>query len=285
MRILRTLALAPLLASMPVALNAQALCKPASDTPEAQLIAFFSGPLAFGAMPGTIGLTRGRVVVAGELTAMPSPPSAISRSSGACGFNKSENSDLAPVFPRPRVAIGLGHYVTVEASYLPPITVADATPHLGGLAVSVDAPHQMPFNTILSLRLHTTIGSVDGPVTCPKKELQTTNASAPCNGTTPSDDTYEPNVTGLEAIVRGRAGALRWHGVVGANSLRSRFRVNFTDGRGFEDRNVVEVQLTRVVVAGGVAWQPRPTITLSAQAYSVPEDATTVRLGIAWRLR
>ncbi len=285
MRILRTLVLAALVPSMPAALAAQPPCKPASDKPESQLIAFFSGPLAFGAMPGTIGLTRGRLVVAGELTAVPAPPSAINRSSGACGFNKSENSELAPAFPRPRVALGLGHYVTVEASFLPPVTVADATPHLGGIAVSVDAPHQMPFNTILSLRLHTTFGGVDGPVTCPEKELQMTSTSAPCYGTSPSDDTYEPNVTGLEAIVRGRAGALRWHGVVGANSLRSRFRVNFTDGRGFEDRNVVEVQLTRVVVAGGVAWQPRPAITLSAQAYSVPEDATTVRLGIAWRLR
>ncbi len=285
MRILQTLALAAVIPSVPFALDAQAVCRPASDKPEAKLIAFFGGPLAFGAMPGTIGLTRGRVVLAGELTAMPSPPSAISRSSGACGFNKSENSELAPVFPRPRIAIGLGHYVTVEASYLPPVTVADATPHLGGIAVSVDAPHQMPFNTILSLRLHTTVGSVDGPVTCPEKELQMTNTSAPCYGTTPSDDTYEPNVMGLETIVRGRTGGVRWHGVLGANSLRSRFRVNFTDGRGFEDRNIVEVQLTRLVVAGGVAWQPRPELTLSALAYSVPEDATTVRLGIAWRLR
>ncbi len=285
MRILPTLALAALVPAVPAALAAQAVCKPAAQTPEAQLIAYFAGPLAFGAMPGTIGLTRGRVVVAGELTAMPSPPSAISRSSGACGFNKSENSELAPVFPRPRVALGLGHYVTVEASFLPPVTVADATPHLGGIAVSVDAPHQMPFNTILSLRVHTTFGGVDGPVTCPEKELQLTSTQVSCYGTTPSDDTYEPNVTGLEAIVRGRAGGLRWHAVLGANSLRSRFRVNFTDGRGFEDRNVVEVQLTRMVVSGGVAWQPRPAVTLSAQAYSVPEDATTVRLGIAWRLR
>jgi hypothetical protein len=285
MRIFRTVALAALVPLVPGALDAQALCKPTSDTPEAQLIAFFSGPLAFGAMPGTIGLTRGRVMIAGELTAMPSPPSAIRRSSGACGFNKAENSDLAPVFPRPRIAVGLGHYVTIEASYFPPLTVADATPHLGGLAVSVDAPHQMPFHSILSLRLHTTFGGVDGPVTCPEKELQVSNTSTPCYGTTPSDDTYEPNVTGLEAIVRGRAGSLRWHGVLGANALRSRLRVNFTDGRGFEDRNIVEVQLMRLVVSGGVAWQPRADLTLSAQAYSVPEDATTVRLGIAWRLR
>lgn len=285
MRILRTIAFAALIPAAPAALDAQSVCKPASDTPESQLIAYFGGPMAFGAMPGTIGLTRGRVVVAGELTAMPSPPSAISRSSGACGFNKSENSELAPVFPRPRIAVGLGHYVTVEASFLPPITVADATPHLGGLAVSVDAPHQMPGNTILALRLHTTLGGVDGPVTCPEKELQMTSTSAPCYGTTPSDDTYEPNVTGLEAIVRGRAGGLRWHGVLGANALRSRFRVNFTDGRGFEDRNIVEVQLVRMVVSGGIAWQPRPELTLAAQAYSVPQDATTIRLGIAWRLR
>ncbi|MDQ8165336.1 MAG: hypothetical protein P3A28_06215 [Gemmatimonadota bacterium] len=285
MRILRTLVRAALIPSVPAALAAQVVCKPAADTPESQLIAYFAGPLAFGAMPGTFGLTRGRVVVAGELTAMPSPPSAISRSSGACGFNKSENSELAPVFPRPRIAVGLGHYVTVEASFLPPVTVADATPHLGGIAVSVDAPHQMPLNTILSLRLHATLGGVDGPVTCPEKALQLNSTATDCYGTTPSDDTYEPNVTGLEAIVRGRAGGLRWHAVIGANSLRSRFRVNFTDGRGFEDRNVVEAQLTRIVVSGGAAWMPRPDLTLSAQAYSVPEDATTVRLGIAWRLR
>jgi hypothetical protein len=270
----------------PFVADAQSTCTPKSTDPEAKLLAFFAGPLAFSSVPGVSGLGRGDIAVAGELTLVPSPPSSISRSSGVCGFSKAENSDLSPVFPRPRLALGLGNGLVAEVSWLPPVTVMDATPHLSGVALSWTMGATLPIASAhLTLRAHTTLGGVDGPITCPKKFLQTSNVSQPCYGTVPSEDTYEPNAVGIEAVANAAAGKLAWHAGVGMNSLSSRLKVNFTDSRGFTDNNVVKISLSRVSLLGGVAYDALPSLALSAQVYSVPSDATTARLGLAWRVR
>ena len=92
-------------------------------------------------------------------------------------------------------------------------------------------------------------------------------------------------MSGVEAVLHRRTGDWGWHAGAGMNSTTSRLRVNFTDGRGFKDNNVVKIDLTRVALVAGASWAARPTLALSAQVYSVPSDATTARLGIAWRLR
>jgi hypothetical protein len=274
--------------AIPVALEAQSTCTPSSDTPEAKLLAFFAGPLAFSSVPGTASLGRGDIAVVGELGLLPSPPASISRSSGACGFNKAENSDLAPIFPRPRVAIGLGKGFVAEVSWLPPVTVMDATPHLSGFALSWTMGAALPIASAhLTFRAHTTMGGVDGPITCPEKFLQTTSTASPCYGSTPSEDTYEPNAAGLEVVAHASAAKLGWHVGLGSTTLASRLKVNFADGRGpaFHDRNIVKISLTRFALLGGVSYDALPSIALSAQVYSVPSDATTARLGLAWRVR
>jgi hypothetical protein len=272
--------------ALPALATAQSTCKPASDKSEAKLLAFFAGPLAFSSVPGVANLSRGQVALAGELAMLPSPPSSITRSSGACGFNKSENTDLAPVFPRPRLAVGLGGGFVAEVSYLPPVTVMDAKPHMGGVSLSWTPRVSVPFvNSAIVFRAHATFGGVDGPITCPKSELQTSSAAQPCYGTTPSDDTYEPNVRGIEGVFHRESGRVAWHAGGGINSTASRLLVNFTDSRGFVDNNIVEITLTRVALLGGLTFDASQTLALSAQVYSVPSDATTARLGIAWRVR
>lgn len=272
--------------AFPALAAAQSTCKPSSNTNEAKLLAYFAGPLAFSSVPGVAELTRGQVALAGELAMLPTPPGAITRSSGVCGFNKSENTDLAPVFPRPRLAVGLGGGLVAELSFLPPVEVMDAKAHLGGAALSWTPKVTVPFvNSAIVVRAHSTFGGVDGPITCPKSELQTTNTAQPCYGSTPSNDTYEPNVRGIEGVLYRKGGRVTWHAGVGVNSTASRLLVNFTDGRGFVDNNIVEITLTRVALLGGLSFDPLETLALSAQVYSVPSDATTARLGIAWRVR
>lgn len=262
---------------------AQAVCTPAASTPEARLLMYFAGPLAFGSATAPTTLGAREVAVVGELTYLPDPPAEISRSGGACGFTKSENAGLAPVLPRPRVAIGLGRGLAVEASWLPPVTVADATPHLAGIALSWATPVTLPGGAALVLRAHATIGGVDGPVTCPRSELQTTNPAADCYGSIPSDDTYDPNVRGVEAMAHRSGDRWGWLAGLGVNAVAPRFRVNFTDQRGFTDRNLVQVDLVRVAGMIGVTWKVAPALTATAQVYSVPQDATTIRTGLAWR--
>ncbi|MDA1082236.1 MAG: hypothetical protein O2973_11260 [Gemmatimonadetes bacterium] len=265
---------------------AQSVCKPAASTNEAKLLAFFAAPMAFAAAPEVLSLARGEVAIAGELTAVPRAPAAINASSGACGFEKSENSALSPVFPRPRVALGLGNGFVVEASWLPPVTVADATPNLGAIALAwTPAALSLPFDAALTFRVHGTFGGVNGPVTCPRDQLQLISTKQSCYGSEPSDDTYDPNVRGAEIVASRESGAWRWYGGAGVNAIAARFVVDFTDQGGFVDNNVVEISLARAALMAGASWQAHSTLAFSAQLYSVPTDATTGRLGIAWRVR
>ncbi len=262
----------------------QTVCRPAASTSEARLLAFYAGPLAFSATPVAGRPGRGSVIVAGDLTLIPDPPASIRASSGACGFAKPEHSGLSPVFPRPRIALGLGAGVSVEASWLPPVTVASATPHLGALAVSWQSASTIG-GAALQVRAHTTIGGVDGPITCPSSALQQSNPNGTCYGTRASLDTYEPRTTGVEVVAMRASGRWLWYAGTGANQVGARLRVNFTDGRGFTDRNVVEVSLARAALMGGVAWAPVAGAVVTAQVYAVPSDATTGRVGIVWRAR
>jgi hypothetical protein len=266
---------------------AQSTCKLDPSTSEAKLLAFFAGPLAFSFVPGTSALEAGKVVLAGELALLPSPPSSIANSSGNCfGYSKAENSELSPVLPRPRLAVGLGNGIVAEASWLPPVTVADATPNLVGLALSWTASRPLPLaDARLTLRAHATIGGVDGPITCPRSQLQQSSANADCFGSTPSDDTYEPNARGVEAVLHGATGSWGWHAGGGATALAPRLQVNFTTQNGAHDGNRAETSMTRVTLVAGGSWNASQTLALSAQVYSVPSDATTARLGIAWRVR
>ena len=53
-----------------------------------------------------------------------------------------------------------------------------------------------------------TLGRIAGPITCPTASLQTTDAGAPCYGSTPSRDHFDPRSFGLESAIALRAGRL-----------------------------------------------------------------------------
>lgn len=114
----------------------QAVCRPSSGSAEAQLLSYYAVPLAFSSALPTPALARGEVAIALEMTYVPAPASNSQRSD-ECFVEKSQHTELSPVLPRPRVAVGLPGGVVAEFSYLPPVTVADATPSLLGLALSL----------------------------------------------------------------------------------------------------------------------------------------------------
>ena len=124
-----------------------------------------------------------------------------------------------------------------------------------------------------------------GPITCSREALQPATPTSLCYGTNPSKDTYNPNVRGFEATVSRPSGPVQWYAGAGVNALQSYFKVDFTSLNGTVDNNTVEINLTRMAFMGGAVWSVRPNVALSAQLYSVPEDATTGRVGIAWRAR
>jgi hypothetical protein len=262
-------------------------CRPPKDSSEARLLAWFAAPIAFSPAGHAERLAPGAVRLSFDVTYVPAPGRDISRASFC--QRKSENTDLSPVFPRPRLAVGLPGGFYLEGSYLPPVTVLDATPNLGSLAlgwsrVLRDRPGGGA--TWLTLRAHTTIGEVKGAITCSDDALQTASPSRPCFGDEPSDDAYEPNMLGGEVMVGWRgAGRLSAYLGTGYTSISPRFQVNFTSQSGVVDDTRVLLDDSRLTAFAGGQWRLSPRAALTAEVYSVPKDVTTVRVGASWQLR
>jgi hypothetical protein len=265
-------------------------CTPPKGSNEAKLLAFFATPIAFS--PGGIveDLAPWRVRVGFEASYVPSPSKEMQQPEACYTVKKSENTNLSPVFPRPRVAIGLPGGLLLEGSYLPPIKVADAKPNLGSVALSWprrlsgDDEHG---SLSLLLRAHATMGKVEGSITCPEKALQTEDPSLACYGTSPSNDTYKPNMFGGEIGLAKQAAGDRWgaYASTGVTWLRPRFQVGFQYLDAAYDDTKISVDMTRFALGAGAWYRVGTGVAVTGELYSVPADATTFRLGGAYTFR
>jgi len=260
-------------------------CKVGKETNEAKLLAYYAAPLAFSPSGRLDRMAPGAVRAAFELTYIPAPGDEL-RQTSQCFAPKEENSQLSPVLPRPRVAVGLPAGFFIEGTYLPPLTVADATPNMTSLALGF--VRQLGARLGLALRAHGTFGHVTGPITCDADAVQNTNPNRACYGNAKSKDTYWPNIVGVEsALTWTGAGDGRFAGYVGGgySSLRPRFKVGFQPANAPFDSTRVEVDLTRVAVLAGGRYRFSRKVDLTGEIYSVPKDVTTVRLGASLGLR
>jgi hypothetical protein len=281
------LALAAVVLPSPADAQGYATCHPPHESNEAKLLAFFAAPIAFSPGGMASSLPPGKVRVAFEATYVPSPSKAMQQPEACYGLRKTENTNLSPVFPRPRVTLGLPGGLLLEGSYLPPVTVADAEPNLGSVALS--RPWRLSGDdergtVSLLLRAHATMGRVRGSITCPKKSLQTQDANIACYGTDPSSDTYKPNMFGGEAGLAKQAAGGRWgaYATTGVTWLRPRFQVGFQYlGSSFDDTKIV-VDMTRFAAGAGAWYRVATKAAITGELYSVPTDATTFRLGGAY---
>ena len=270
---------------------AAAQCRVDSNSNEGKLLAFYTAPIVFSMATAPEVLPPASIRLGAEGEYIPKPDPAIERT-GLCFTQKSEHTSLSPVFGRPRVTIGGPFGFAVELAYLPPVTIARATPNLFNYALSQShhfAAGPAASGTTLSLRFHGTVGNVKGAITCPRSQLQQSDPSAPCYGTNPSKDTFHPNMFGGEAAVgfAPGAGSLSWYAGAGANRIDPHFQVGFTDGTGHVDQTQVELRepLWRATVFGGLTAVVRNIFDVGAQVYSVPSDATLFRLMGGIRIR
>ena len=271
--------------------EASAQCKVPTGSNEAKLLAFYAAPIVFtmATSPEVVPPASIRIGAEGEYIPKPNP--AIEQT-GRCFTQKSEHTSLSPVFGRPRITIGGPFGFALEAAYLPPVTIARATPNLFSFAVS-NAHHfalgPVSNGTTLMLRVHGTFGNVKGPITCPQSQLQQTSPSSPCYGTSPSDDTFHPNMFGADIAAGFAPGSrgISFYGGAGANRIDPHFQVGFTDGNGNVDRTQVELEkpLIRAAIFGGVTAVFRQSLDIGAQVYSVPADVTLFRLMGGIRIR
>jgi len=264
--------------------SGRAQCRPATNSNEAKLLAFYAAPIVFSSADAPDRLAPGQLLISAELAPIPRPAAGIQNTS-YCYVGKTENTRLAPLFVRPRVEVGLPLGFAVEASYVPPVRAWDAEPNLASFALS--RVQRLPIaigarSVQLVLRAHGTVGRVTGPITCPRSGLQTGDPTAPCYGTSPSSDTYHPDMFGAEGALAVGGGRVAAYLGGGVNWLRPHFQVGFVDGSGVADRTTVDVDLTRGALFGGITVRPASSLRVSAQLYEVPADATTWRFGVGY---
>jgi hypothetical protein len=265
-------------------LSAQGVCTPGTDSNEAKMLAFYAAPMVFSPA-GTAGLKAGEIRLALDVTYIPAPSDEIISPEECYRTDKTENTELSPVLPRPRLAIGLGRGFTIEGMYLPPVTVLDATPNL--LSLALGYTRQLGAGGMgVGIRAHTTLGEVSGAITCAKDVLQTTRPTGSCFATKPSDDTYKPNMVGVEGLLSfGAQSRFRSYLGAGYSALAPRFKVGYVDALNNVDNTEIEVDLNRFAAFAGAAWHLSSRFALTGELYSVPQDLTTIRLGGSFALR
>jgi hypothetical protein len=270
--------------------EAGAQCKVKSDSNEGRLLAFYTAPIVFSmaAAPEVLPPASLRIGAEGEY--IPKPDRAIEQT-GACFTQKSEHTSLSPVFGRPRITVGGPFGLALEAAYLPPVTIARATPNLFSFAASLAHHYGVgpALGTTLMLRVHGTFGNVKGAITCPRSQLQQSDPSAPCFGSDPSKDTFHPDMLGAE-LAAGFApgdGGVSFYGGLGANRIDPHFQVGFTNGNGGVDNTQVELDdaVVRAALFGGITAVIGRVFDVGGQVYSVPQDATLFRLMGGIRIR
>jgi hypothetical protein len=276
--------MAALAAGAPAVASAQ--CRPGEDSNEAKLLAHYSAPITFAPQVGP-GFARGHIVFGADLTYIPKPDPALERT-GRCFMPKDESTQLSPVFPRPRLSIGLPLGMGLEIGYLPPVRVAGAKANLLSGALSIARPivGNGPDAIVAAARVHATRGYVNGAITCSDDAIQQTDPNAACYGNKESNDTFRPNMWGIDGSV-GRSfrdGRVGLYAGGGYTWLAPRFRVGFDQLDGFQDRTRVEVDLHRASVFGGATYRLAGIWSATAQVYSVPVDVTLFRLGATARL-
>jgi len=273
------------LGSLSLATNAGAQCRPPANSHEARLLAFYEAPIVFSMPAAPERMTAGAIRLGGEMIPVPSPNPSLQHPE-YCYANTTNNTRLASIFGRPRLTIGLPAGLAIEGSYLPNVTVSAAEANLVSAALTYTKSF-IANRLALAARLDGTTGRVRGAITCPQRSLQTRDQNIPCYGSEPSRDSFDPNSVGFEAALGARvaAGRLALYAGGGARSLHPHFQAGFTDELGNVDRTTVDVALMRATAFAGATTRLRDRVFVSMQLYTVPADATTLRVGAEYALR
>lgn len=268
---------------------ARAQCRPGPNSNEAKLLAFYSVPITFSALDAPNRESAWHIEIQAEVSPVPTPDPSLEHASECFTASAKQHSRLTSVFARPRVLVTLPLGLAIEASYIPPVRVGDAHPHLGSAALSETVPLAGfgPFgSSAVMVRADGTIGHVRGPITCAQSSLQQSEPDSACYGDRPSNDTFSPTMFGVEGVygVKSRGGRFEFFAGTGMTWLRPRFEVGFTNLEGVLDNTRVEVNIERWSVLGGATLNLPARFALTTEVYSVPKDVTTWRLAASYRL-
>jgi hypothetical protein len=196
---------------------------------------------------------------------------------------EAENVNPLSVAGRARVSITLPGNMSVEASWLPPVELKGLRPNIVGLAAS--AARRVTDRWVIAARGHAAFGTVKGPVTCPASAL--VNEASECFDGTLSDDTFEPNIFGVDVSggFNPPTSRFAWFGGAGYSRLMPRFQVNFRDRAGLLDTTRIIVDLNRLAMFAGVTASIGHRLRGSAEFYATTRDGATGRIIVDAMLR
>jgi hypothetical protein len=251
-------------------------CFPSKSSNEARTMAKFGVPLAFSAAAAPERGPVGGFRVGLELSYVPT----VDRETATPTFCRPgkgpENTELLSLVPRPRLSLTLPAGFALEASWIPPVRIAEVKANLVGVALS-QTMSVGDRGAALTFRAHGTFGVIKAPITCDDAALA--DPTSECYQGTRSDDAFHPNVFGIDVALGWSLGrSLRPYMGAGYSRLAPRFQVNFTNQFDEVDRRRVTVNLDRAVLFAGATWRATGAFELSGEIYSAPADAVTARV-------
>ena len=254
--------------------------------PEGRLMGYYSAALAYSPAGAPIGGEPWTASAGLELTYIPPLPR-LHRTSGG---TKTQNTNLAPILPRPRLTLALPGGARLEASWVPPIPTFDLTANLWGAALA------LPVTSVLGLtvspRLAASGGRVTGAITC-NEQLRANGGGDSiyfryiCHDRR-SEDHFEPTALAGEVIGHRpiAGGALVPYAGIGARAEHTRLDVGVieVDGGRDPDHPILEMRVARGYAFGGVTWMPGSRALVNGELFWAPGSLVTVRVGAGLRL-
>ncbi|MGH7664797.1 MAG: hypothetical protein ACRENI_10950 [Gemmatimonadaceae bacterium] len=248
--------------------------------PEGRIMGFYSAALAFSPVGIEAGGAPWSGVLGLELSLIP-PLSGEHRSAGGA---KTQSTNLAPLLPRPRLAVVLPGRLLMELSWVPPVRAFDVTANLW--AASLSLPIAEFRSVTVAPRIAGAGGTVTGAITC-NDDLRSNGGGDSlyfnyiCHDRE-SRDRFEPTAVSGELIGYRRLGERRLTPYAGLGVRRewNRFVVGVFNFDGTPDPNhaILEMDVTRAYGFAGVSWTlPRSTV-LSGELFYAPGSLLTLRL-------
>ena len=249
------------------------------DDPEGRLIGFYSAALFFSALGAPERTTTWALDAGLEVSYIPQ----LSKSQRTAFQDKPEATNLAPVLPRPRVALVLPGALHAQVSWVPPVRVFDVEANLLSIAVT---RAMEPGGVTIAPRFVATWGKVRGSITCFEDLLRGTESEGVyytqiCNSRT-SDDHFKPQHFALEVLASRAVARLPFLPYAGIGVLREKtifdIGVQRTDGSRDPDHPILEMRATRPYgFLGGTvnAWR---STRFTGELFYAPGSLFTARV-------
>ncbi len=251
-----------------------------ANQPEGRLLAFYSAAMVFTPLGMLARGERWSVGLEGTWIPM------LNESQRRPGIDKPETTNLAPILPRPRLAVRT-RLADLDASWVPPLKVADARANLFAVAASRTLGRWRGIN--VTPRLSVVGGRVRGAITCNARTAAQGGATlatyyaAVCHGHE-SDDWFEPRIVAAELVASrplpGRVSrGLVWIALA-ERVDRSRFDIGVqrTDGSRDLDHPVLQLRDVRPHASVGARWRLSNRTVAAAEGFYAPGSLATLRV-------